>query len=311
MRKNKQMKVVYGNKLVELAKTNEKIVVMDADLAVANQTHLFADAFPDRFFNAGIAEQNMVSVAAGFAVSGLIPLVHSIAVFATGRCYGQIRQHVAYSNTNVKVVGGYACFTAGLDGASHQSVVDIAIMRALPNMTVVVPADSIEMEKATEAVIDYEGPVYLRIPNGPTPLAYKNDDFDFELGKAVTLKDGNDITIVATGTIVSEAVNAAESLSSEGISARVINIHTIKPIDENALIKAASETKGLVIAEEHSKIGGLSSAITEVLADNSINTKVVRMGISNLFGESGEPDQLKELHKLTANDIVESAKSLI
>ena len=311
MNKIADMKEVYGKILVELGRKNNKIVVLDSDLAAANNTYMFRKEFPDRFFNTGVAEQNMISLAAGFAVSGLIPIVHSIAVFATGRCFGQIRQHVSYSNQNVKIVGGYAGFTAAQDGASHQSILDIAIMRTLPNMTVLVLADAIEVKKATEAMIDYKGPVYFRLPNGPVPSVYENEDYQFEIGKAVTIRKGNDVTIITCGTMVSIAKDSADLLSAYGINSRVLNMHTIKPIDVEAIIKAARETKAIIIIEEHNKIGGLSSAVSEVLIDNDICIKSHRMGINDCFGESGSPDELRDFHKLNSSEIVKAAKKIL
>lgn len=311
MNKMAVMKEVYGKTLVELGKKNNKIVVLDADLSAANNTNMFKKEYPNRFFNTGIAEQNMISIAAGFAVSGLIPIAHSIAVFATGRCFGQIRQHISYSNQNVKIVGGYAGFSAGLDGASHQSILDISIMRSLPNMTIIVPADAIEVKKATEAMINYIGPVYFRLPNGPTPLVYENEDYQFEIGKAITLRNGKDITIIASGTMVSAAKDATDLLFTEGINSRLINMHTIKPIDVKTIIKAANETNALIIIEEHSKIGGLSSAVSEVLLDNNICIKIHRMGINDHFGESGSPEELRDFHKLNSLEIVKVAKKIL
>lgn len=310
MKETTIMKEVYGQMLVELGKEYKNLVVLDADLAVANRTSLFREKFPDRFFNVGIAEQNMISIAAGFATTGLIPVAHSIAVFATGRCFGQIRQSVAYSRMNVKIVGGYAGFTAQQDGASHQSVIDIAIMRALPNMTVLVPADANEVRKATIAMVNYEGPVYMRVCNGPTPLVYSND-YQFEIGKAIVLKKGQDLSFITAGTMVAVAMEAAEILSEENISARVINMHTIKPIDKETILKAASETKAIIVAEEHSIIGGLGSAVAEIISESSIIVKMLRVGINDVFGESGTPSDLMAYHKLTVDNLVKLGQEVL
>jgi transketolase len=310
MKKTAVMKDVYGQTLVELGGKHKNLVVLDADLSAANRTSLFAEKFPDRFFNVGIAEANMIGLAAGFATTGLVPIAHSITPFATGRPFGQIRQSVAYSRMNVKIVGGFAGFTAAEDGASHQSVIDIAIMRALPNMTVLVPADANEVRKATVAMVKYEGPVYMRVCNGPTPLVYSND-YQFEIGKAIVLKEGQDLSFVATGTMVAAAIEAAKILSEKNISARVINIHTIKPIDKETVLKAASETKAIIVAEEHSIIGGLGSAVAEILSESSINVKMIRVGIKDVFGESGTFSELMAYHKLTADNLVKVGQKIL
>ncbi len=310
MKRTAVMKEIYGHTLVELGKKHRNLVILDADLAVANKTSLFREEFPDRFFNVGIAEQNMISLAAGFATTGLIPVAHSIAVFATSRCFGQIRQSVAYSRMNVKIVGGYACFTAAEDGASHQSVIDIAIMRALPNMTVLVPADANEVRKATVAMIEYEGPVYMRVCNGPTPLVYSND-YQFEIGKAVVLKKGQELSFIATGTMVAAAIEAAEILSEENISARVINVHTIKPMDKETILNAALETKAIIVAEEHSIIGGLGSAVAEIISESSVNIKMLRVGIKDVFGESGTLTDLMASHGLTARNLAKVGQKIL
>lgn len=310
MKKTALMKEIYGQTLVELGEKYKNLVILDADLAAANETSLFAEKFPHRFFNVGIAEQNMISIAAGFATTGLIPIAHSIAVFATGRPFGQIRQSVAYSRMNVKIVGGYACLTAAEDGASHQSVIDIAVMRTLPNMTVLVPADANEVRKATVAMVKYEGPVYMRVCHGPTPLVY-SEDYQFEIGKAVILKKGQDLSFIATGTMVAAAIEAAQILSEKNIRARVINIHTIKPIDKETILDAALETKAIIVAEEHSIIGGLGSAVAEILSESSINVKMLRVGIKDVFGESGTLSDLMGYHKLTADDLAKASQKIL
>ena len=307
---NKTMRDAYGEILVELGEKYKNLVVLDADLSKANRTSFFAKKFPNRFFNIGIAEQNMIGVAAGLATTGLIPIAHSIAVFATGRVFGQIRQSVAYSQMNVKIVGGFAGFTAAEDGASHQSVVDIAIMRALPHMTVLVPADANELRKAAVAMLDYEGPVYMRVCNVPTPVVYSSN-YQFEIGKAVVLREGKNLSFIATGNMVASALEAAKILSEKNISTRVINIHTIKPIDKETILKAASETKAIVIAEEHSIIGGLGSAVAEILSENSVIAKIVRVGIKDVFGESGTFDDLMSYHMLTADSLANLGQKIL
>jgi len=307
---NKTMRDAYGEILVELGEKYKNLVVLDADLSKANRTSFFAKKFPDRFFNVGIAEQNMIGIAAGLATTGLTPIAHSIAVFATGRVFGQIRQSVAYSQMNVKIVGGFAGFTAAEDGASHQSVVDIAIMRALPHMTVLVPADANELRKAAVAMVDYEGPVYMRICNVPTPVVYSSN-YQFEIGKAVVLREGTNLSFIATGNMVAAALEAAKILSEKNISTRVINIHTIKPIDKEAILKAASETKAIVVAEEHSIIGGLGGAVTEILSENSVIAKIVRVGIKDVFGESGTFDDLMAYHMLTASNLANVGQKIL
>jgi len=304
------MKELYIDSLLELGREYPRLVVLDADLAVANGTDRFQARFPERFVNAGIAEQNMVGVAAGLAASGLIPVAHSIAVFATGRPFGQLRQSVSYSEMNVKIVGGYAGFSAGADGASHQSVIDIAIMRALPHFTVLVPADPWQAQAAARAMVEHHGPVYLRLCNAPLSQAIPPDT-PFQLGRAQQLRQGNDVTLIATGCLVAAALQAADTLREEGIEARVLNIHTIKPLDEEAIHQAAADTGALVVAEEHSLIGGLGSAVSELLADSNQSVPLRRLGIRDRFGESGSQDELLQSHGLTSADIAREAHSAL
>ncbi len=255
----------FGEALCELAKTNKDIVVFDADLAAATKTGIFGKAFPDRFFDCGIAEGNMIGVAAGMAAAGKIPVAASFAMFATGRAFEQIRNSVAYPELNVKIAGSHAGISTGEDGATHQCIEDIAIMRAIPNMTVLNPADHLEMIAATKAAIEYNGPVYIRLGRLAIPSFNDPDNYSFELGKGITLHEGNDVTVIATGLVVNEALKAVRELEAEGVSARLINIHTIKPIDREIIIKAAKETGRIITVEEHNVVGGLADAVSEVV----------------------------------------------
>ncbi len=291
----------YGKALVELGKVNENIVVLDADLAKSTKTIDFKKSFPARFFDMGIAEQNLMGTAAGFAAAGKIPFASTFAIFATGRAFEQIRNSIAYPRLNVKIAATHAGLTVGEDGASHQAVLDLALMRAMPNMTVFVPADATEAAKMTLAAAEIEGPVYLRLGRSNVPVLYA-EDYSFVPGKASVLRQGKDVAILACGIMVAEALAAAEELEKEGISARVLNISTLKPLDTEAILKAARETKALVTAEEHSIIGGLGSAVAEVLAENE-PTPLVRVGVKDTFGESGKAPELLEKYGLTAGHI--------
>ncbi|SCY48774.1 transketolase family protein [Alkaliphilus peptidifermentans] len=298
----------YGDALIELGKENPNVVVLDADLSKSTKTHGFSKEFPDRFFNVGIAEQNLIGMAAGLATAGKIPFASTFAMFATGRAFEIIRNSVAYPKLNVKICATHSGLTVGEDGASHQSLEDIACMRAIPNMTVIVPADGIEAKKAIFAVAEKNGPVYVRLGRPNVPVI-NDEDYQFEIGKGVTLKDGNDITIIATGIMVSKALEASEALAQEGINARVINIHTIKPIDEELIIKAAKETGKIVTVEEHNIIGGLGSAVAEVISENC-PVPLKRIGTADTFGESGKPDELLEKYGLTAEAIAKAVKGM-
>lgn len=280
----------YGMALVELGKENEKVVVLDADLSKSTKTCDFKNMFKDRFFNAGIAEQNLMGMAAGFANVGNIPFASTFAVFATGRAFEVIRNSICYPKMNVKIAATHAGITVGEDGGSHQSVEDIALMSALPNMTVIVPADHREAMQATKAAANFVGPVYLRFGRCNTEDIF-DDNYKFEIGKGVELREGNDVAIIATGMMVQKAIEASDKLKEEGINARVINISTIKPIDKELIIKAAKETKGIVTAEEHSIIGGLGATVSQVVTSNH-PTIVKTIGIKDTFGESGTPDEL-------------------
>jgi len=299
----------YGEVLVELGANNKDLVVMDADLSKSTMTVGFSKAFPERFFNMGIAEQNMYGVAAGLAASGKTVVASTFAMFATGRAFEIIRNSIGYPHLNVKICATHAGVTVGEDGASHQAIEDIALMRSIPGMTVLNPSDGVSAKKAVEAAVAMDGPVYVRLGRAAVPFVY-DEDMDFEIGKGLTVKEGGDVTIIATGIMVNEAIQAAEKLEAEGISARIIDIHTIKPIDEEIIIKAAKETKGIVTAEEHSVIGGLGSAVAEVTAKNA-PAKIKMIGIQDRFGQSGKPDQLMKEYGLTADDIVAACKEIL
>ena len=299
----------YG---MALAKFGSKydIVVMDADLSKSTKTDTFKKEFPDRFINCGIAEANMISTAAGLATCGKTVFASTFAMFAAGRAFEQIRNAVCYPKLNVKIGATHAGISVGEDGATHQPIEDIALMRSIPNMVVLSPADAVESIAAVEAAIKHDGPVYLRFGRLAVPTINDENTYKFEIGKGVELKDGSDVTIVATGLMVPEALAAADMLSEEGISARVINIHTIKPIDEDILVKAAKETGAIVTAEEHNIIGGLGSAVAEVLSEKC-PTPLVRVGVQDKFGKSGKPAQLLKEYGLTAENIANKAKEAI
>lgn len=300
----------YGKALVKLSNINENVVVLDADLSKSTKTADFKAVAPERFINMGIAEANMMGVAAGLSTCGKVPYVSTFAMFAAGRAFEQIRNSICYPNLNVKVCATHAGLTVGEDGATHQSVEDISLMRSIPNMTVINPADAVETEAAILAIADYEGPCYVRLGRLAVNVINDENNYKFEIGKGVTLEDGNDVTIVATGMMVDLALQAKKDLSKEGINARVINIHTIKPIDKELLIKAAKETGAIVTAEEHSVIGGLGSAVSEVITEE-FPVPVLKVGIKDTFGESGKPGELLEKYGLTTQAIVEHSKKAI
>lgn len=299
----------YGMALVELGMENERIVVLDADLSKSTKTNGFKEEFKDRFFNVGIAEQNLMGIAAGLANVGKIPFASTFAVFATGRAFEVIRNSICYPKANVKIAATHAGITVGEDGGSHQSIEDIALMNSLPNMTVIVPADHREAMAATKAAAELQGPVYLRFGRCNTEDIF-GDDYKFEIGKGVELKPGNDITVIATGMMVQKALEASKLLETEGVSVRVINMSTIKPIDREIIIKAAKETRGIITAEEHSIIGGLGSMVSAVVCD-MYPTTVKMIGIKDEFGQSGTPDQLMEKYNLTTEAIVSEVKDLL
>lgn len=296
----------YGEALVELGKNNDKVVVLDADLAGATKTNMFSKEFPDRFFDMGIAEQDMIATAAGFATCGKIPFASTFAVFATGRVYDQIRNSICYPNLNVKIGATHAGITVGEDGATHQMLEDINLMRGLPNMTVISPADDVEAKWAANEAAKINGPVYIRFGRASTPAIY-DENTKFEFGKAIMHGDGEDATVFATGIMVAEALKAQEALREEGINIRVVDIHTIKPIDDEMIVKCAKETKKLISIEEHSVIGGLGTAISEVLTEKC-PAKLVRMGMKDCFGKSGSAGELLKYYGLTEKEIIEEVK---
>lgn len=299
----------FGKALVELGRLKEDVVVLDADLASSTKSSDFATAFPHRFFEIGIAEQNMIGTASGLAACGKIAYASTFAVFATGRCWDQIRQSVAYPMMNVKIVATHCGISVGGDGASHQALEDMALMRVLPNMTVISPADAHEAYKATIAMADWNGPCYLRMGRADFPLITDEDDI-FQIGKATVMKEGKDVSIVATGQMVSLALEAARLLKEDGVNAEVINMSTIKPLDTETLAESLSRTKCVVTAEEHSILGGLGSAVAEFLSEND-NYPLFRIGVNDCFGESGEPEDLMVKYGLTAENIALSAKKVI
>ncbi|MCE5295594.1 MAG: transketolase family protein [Euryarchaeota archaeon] len=299
----------YGHALVDLGKRREDVVVLDADLSGSTRTADFAKVFPDRFFDCGIAEQNMIGTAAGLASCGKTVFASSFAVFATGRCLDQIRQSVAYPRLNVKIVATHAGISVGPDGASHQTMEDIAIMRTMPNMTVIVPADAPETYKAIMAIADFDGPCYVRMGRSDVPVV-TDEGSRFEIGKIQTIKDGADVTLIGVGQMLAACIEASEMLAQDGVSARVLDLSTIKPLDEAMLIKAAKETGAMVVAEEHNRLSGAGSAVATFLADK-VSVPVHIVGMDDVFGESGESDELMIKYGLTPENIVESAKEAI
>lgn len=292
----------YGEALLDLGKENKDVVVLDADLATATKTNLFAKEFPDRFFDMGIAEANMIGTAAGFATCGKIPYASTFAVFAAGRAYDQIRNSVCYPNLNVKICATHSGITVGEDGATHQMLEDISMMRTLPNMTVISTSDDIQTKWAVKEISKINGPVYLRLARMKTSQIYDEND-KFELGKAIQIGDGTDATVFATGITVEQTLIAKEKLKEKGIDIRVVDIHTIKPIDKEMIIKCAKETKKLISIEDHSIIGGLGTAISEVLTEY-YPTKLERLGINDTFGKSGKAEELMKYFHITAEDII-------
>ena len=299
----------YGQALAELGAINDRVVVLDADLSKSTKTNDFKKVYPERFFNLGIAEQNLLGTAAGFAAAGKIPFASSFAVFAVGRAYDQIRNSIAYPNLNVKIAATHAGLTVGEDGGSHQMLEDIALMRAVPNMTVIVPADGVETKQAVMAAAEHQGPVYIRLGRPKVPVLF-GDDYKFEIGKGVVMREGTDVTLVGTGIMVSKAMEAADLLAADGISAAVVNISTIKPLDNGLITEMAQKTGAVVTCEEHNIYGGLGSAVAEVLVENC-PVPMARVGVEDKFGESGLPDQLLEKYGLTAASIAEKAKAVV
>ncbi len=299
----------YGEVLAELGAENADVVVLDADLSGSTKTAVFARKFPERFFNMGIAEANMIGTAAGLAAAGKIPFASTFAIFAVGRAWEQMRQSVAYPKANVKIVATHSGVTVGEDGGSHQSVEDIAITRAVPNMTVIVPADGEETKQAIRAAAAYKGPVYVRLGRNKVPTIFGND-YRFTIGKGVQLREGTDLTFVATGLMTAQALAAAEELAKGGISARVVHLATIKPLDEEIIVAAARETGAIVTAEEHSIVGGLGGAVAECLGER-FPAPLVRVGIKDRFGTSGKAEELLEYFGLMPEDLVVAAREVL
>ena len=300
----------YGNALAELGKVHEDIVVLDADLAAATKTGIFKKAFPERHIDCGIAECNMIGVAAGLAATGKVPFASSFAMFAAGRAFEQVRNSVGYPKLNVKIGATHAGISVGEDGATHQCNEDIALMRTIPGMVVINPSDDVEAKATVKAAYEHQGPVYMRFGRLAVPVINDNEDYKFELGKGVVLREGKDVAIIATGLPVANCLEAAEKLAAEGIDAKVINIHTIKPLDEELIVAAAKETGKVVTVEEHSVIGGLGSAVCDVLCEQA-PTKVLKIGVNDTFGESGPAVELVKKYGLDADSIYEKVKAFV
>lgn len=303
----KSTRQAYGEALVELGQINKDVVVLDADLTKSTKTNLFQEKFPERHFNVGIAEADLIGTAAGLATCGKVAFASTFAMFAAGRGFEQIRNTVAYPKLNVKIAPTHAGISVGEDGGSHQSVEDIALMRSIPGMVVLSPADAVETKKMVFAAAEYNGPVYIRMGRLDVDTIFDEATYDFQIGIANTLRDGKDVTIAATGLMTAEALKAADILAQEGISVRVINVGTIKPLDGETILKAAQETKFIITAEEHSVIGGLGSAISEFLSEVH-PTKVKKLGIYDKFGQSGKANELLEKYELTAAKLVAMVK---
>lgn len=300
----------FGKAIAEFADQYPDVVVLDADLAAATKTGVFKKAHPERFIDCGIAECNMIGVAAGLAACGKIPFAASFAMFSAGRAFEQVRNSIGYPHLNVKIVGSHAGISVGEDGATHQCCEDIGLMRTIPGMVILNPADHYEMRAAVKAAIEYEGPVYLRLGRLAVESVNNNDDYTFEIGKSITLREGSDITVIATGLLVGEAVKAADALKNEGISVRVIDMHTIKPLDKEAVLKAAKETGKIVTAEEHNVIGGLGDAVASVLSEE-LPTPLVKIGVNDEFGHSGPAVELLKQFGLCASHIEEVVKKAL
>ena len=298
----------YGNALAELGKEHEDLVVLDADLAGATKTGIFKKAFPERHIDCGIAESNMIGVAAGMAASGKVPFASSFAMFAAGRAFEQVRNSVGYPHLNVKIGATHAGISVGEDGATHQCNEDLALMRTIPGMVVINPSDDVEAKAAVKAAYEHNGPVYMRFGRLAVPVINDNEDYKFELGKGIVLREGKDVTIIASGLPVANCLEAAEKLAADGIDAKVINIHTIKPLDEELVVAAAKETGKVVTVEEHSVIGGLGSAVCDVLSEQA-PTKVMKIGINDTFGESGPAVELVKKYGLDADSIYAKVKA--
>lgn len=302
-------RMAYGEALVELTQQDERVVVLDADVSTSTQTAKVREACPGSFYEIGVAEQNMMGIAAGMSTMGLIPYACTFAVFASKRACDQVSISIAYPRLNVKISGAYGGIPTGKAGATHQAVQDIAIMRAMPNMTVVVPGDAAETRKAVFAARDWDGPMYIRTTRCPLPVIFGEDD-PFEIGKAVTIRDGRDVTLISTGMMTPKAKEAGERLAGEGIDARVVHVHTIKPLDEAAILAAATETAGIVTVENHSVIGGLGSAVTELVCEKH-PARVIRVGLPDCFGESGEDEAIFSKYGMNTEHVVAAAKRLL
>lgn len=300
----------YGNALAELGKEKENLVVLDADLAAATKTGIFKKAFPERHIDCGIAEANMTGIAAGLSTCGKVPFISTFAMFAAGRAYEQVRNSIGYPHLNVKIGATHAGITVGEDGATHQCNEDIALMRTIPGMTVIVPSDDVEAKAAVRAALEMNGPVYLRFGRAAVPVINDKPDYKFEIGKGVVLKEGKDVTIIATGICVDSALGAAEKLAADGIDAEVINIHTIKPLDEELVLASAKKTGKVVTVEEHSVIGGLGSAVCDVLSEKA-PTKVCKIGMYDRFGESGPAAALVAKYGLDAEGVYKKVKEFV
>lgn len=302
----------YGDALAELGETEPRIVVLDADLSKSTKSIKFKEKFPDRFFDVGIAEQNMMGIAAGLAAAGKIPFASTFAVFASGRAWEQVRTGIGYPGFNVKIAGSHSGLTVGEDGASHQALEDLALMRAIPGMTILSPADAIETKKAVKAALEYIGPVYIRLSRPASPILF-DDDYDFEIGRIsprAFLRDGDDVAILATGYMVSEALKAGDLLRAEGIEAAIVNVSTLKPLDVDTIVAIARRCRGVVTVEDHSIIGGLGSAVSEVLSEK-FPVFVERIGTKDVFGQSGSPGELLKAYGMTPNDIKNAAMRVI
>ncbi|TDL90184.1 transketolase family protein [Vibrio vulnificus] len=299
----------FADALIRLGEKHDNLVVLDADCAKSNMTNLYKNRFPERFFNIGISECDLVGTAAGMAVAGKVPFANAYANFLTGRAFDQMRISVCYSNNNVKIVGHNAGTSAAQEGATHLPLEDISLMRSLPRMTVIVPADAVEMEKAVEAAYYHEGPIYLRVGKLPVPIVTKKEE-PFKIGKAIKYREGSDITIISTGIMLDEALKAVGALEKQGVSAELLHIHTIKPIDKEAIIASAAKTKHVITVEEHSIIGGLGSAVAEVLSESQ-PAKLRRIGTNDRFGVSGKMDELLDLFELRAHRIISTANELL
>ena len=300
----------YGNALAELGREHEDVVVLDADLAAATKTGVFKKEFPERFIDCGIAEENMMGVAAGLAAAGKVPFASSFAMFAAGRAFEQVRNSIGYPHLNVKIGASHAGISGGEDGATHQCNEDIALMRTIPGMVIINPSDAVEARAAVRAAYEIDGPVYMRFGRLAVPVINDRPDYKFEVGKGIVLREGKDVAIIATGLCVNSALEAAEKLAEEGIQAKVINMHTIKPLDEDLVVEAAKETGKVVTVEEHSVIGGLGSAVCDVLCEK-LPTSVLKIGVNDVFGESGPAVKLLEKYRLDGQGVYEQIKDFM